>query len=261
MTSALCTVNSTATTDGVDIGPSATTTIVLADSAGVSTWEIECWSASGSMTVAQVNAARAIDSGTFTCTFTSGDAGDTYLFRSTVNQGLDVNGRTDSDLTATFGIFIPINGNRTGSVGETLEGSAAEGWSAKFNSLAFSAPAINEFSYGSVDTTDNSLTLLMSAEIPEGASAVIHYWITGHDFDNEEAVGYSRIICVRHDGSVLNYVGSPVADGTFEDAGLTGCDETPDLGLTNFFNVYVTGVTARNITWRGKMQVVTSELP
>ncbi len=137
MPSPTCTVNTAATTDGVNVAASTTITIQLADTTGVSSWSITCIGTDENQTSAAVTAALVVDSGTRTAVKTGGyAAGTTLIFRSVINGGRDVNGAVVAAYTTTFGVFVlTANGDRVVAVGQTLENSAAFGWVASINAM------------------------------------------------------------------------------------------------------------------------------
>lgn len=137
--SPICTVNTNATPNGVNVSGGSTVTIALADPAGVKTWSIVCTSTDDMHTAAGINAGLTVDIVTHTATFTAPAATSpsALIFRSEVNQGRDNNGRVDSALATTFGVYVPTatHGLRVGAWDETTEGNAACGWVAKVNAL------------------------------------------------------------------------------------------------------------------------------
>jgi len=143
MPSPICTVNSTVTTDGVDVTAASEVTIELADTAGVNTWSVQCVSTDELLTAAGVNAGLTINSLTKTASFTAPGAGSALIFKSVVNNGRDVNGRIDPALTTTFGVFVrTATLLRAGAFNETLEGSANFGWVVKYNEMIRSAMVV-----------------------------------------------------------------------------------------------------------------------
>jgi hypothetical protein len=136
MASPICTVNGSATTDGVDVSASGTVTIALADTTGVRSWTIECISTDELNTAAGINAGLSVNTTNKTATFTSPAAGGTCIFRSTINSGVDVNGNDRPDYVTTFGVYVlASSGNRVLAVNETTEGDSEFGWIATLNPL------------------------------------------------------------------------------------------------------------------------------
>lgn len=139
MPSPICLVNSTATTNGVDVANSAAVTIQLADTAGVKQWSLTCINTDDSQSKSFINSILSVNQVTKTATFTAPDAGDdgaAFIFESKINNGTDVNGRADSTLTTRFGIYIlTLAGVRVAALDETTEGNAEFGWVVKFNDV------------------------------------------------------------------------------------------------------------------------------
>ncbi len=135
MTSPLCTVNSTATTNGVDVTGGSTVTIQLANLAGVKQWSIQCLTTDELNSPTTITAGLSINQTTKTATFTAPASACALRFQSQVNVGL-TNGVADPTLTTTFCVYVQTaSGLRLGAFNETTEGSAANGWGAKFNAL------------------------------------------------------------------------------------------------------------------------------
>lgn len=150
MTSPLCLINGFSTTNGVDVTKNTTVTIQLIDTAGVGTWEIECIGTDDLLTTAIINNTLTItDLVAKTATFTMPN-GDGYstIFRSRVNQGVDINGRAVSSYTTTFKVATLVNGNRTIAVNEQMESSAAYGWAKPVNNIIRYALSSLGFSLG-----------------------------------------------------------------------------------------------------------------
>lgn len=139
MPSPICLVNSTATTNGVDVASSSLVTIQLADTSGVKQWSLTCINTDDSQSKASINSGLSVNQVTKTATFTAPDAGTdgaAFIFESKVNNGTDVNGRTDSTLTTRFGVYIlTATSVRVAALDETTEGNAEFGWVVKFNDV------------------------------------------------------------------------------------------------------------------------------
>jgi hypothetical protein len=128
MASPACTVNATATTNGVDATAGATTTIALISSAGVKTWSISCTGTDELLVAGTINAGLTIDGVAKTGTFTQPVAGSALIFTSSVT---DNNGLVS---TTTFGVYTRTAAAlRVGAVGETTEGNAAFGTTSTVN--------------------------------------------------------------------------------------------------------------------------------
>jgi hypothetical protein len=139
MASPICLVNSSSTINGVNVSGNSTITISLQDTAGVKQWSIQCISTDELHNKNNINNSLLIDLNTKTATFTSpidDGYGSALIFESKINNGLDVNGRADSSLRTTFGIYI-ITGTarRVHAVNETTESNAEFGYTPDFNDV------------------------------------------------------------------------------------------------------------------------------
>lgn len=136
MPSPTCTVNATATTSGVDVAASSTPTIALVSASGVSVWSIECIGCDEANSVATINASLSVNQVAKTATFTAPSAlGSAVIFRSRVNQGIDVNGNAQDSYTTTFKVAVLTAGNdRVGALNETTENGTG-GWAAIVNKI------------------------------------------------------------------------------------------------------------------------------
>lgn len=130
MPSPICTVNGSATPNGVSVSASTTVTIALADTTGVTSWSIVCTDTDDLGSIPTLTVDHIGD----TATFTSGTAGRSYRFQSIVNGGKDSNQLPDDALTTSFKAFVPTAaGLQTVCSNETIEGSTAFGWVALLN--------------------------------------------------------------------------------------------------------------------------------
>ncbi len=121
-------------TNGFDATPGETVTIKLASDSGVDVWELVCFGTDELSDAAVITASLVIDPLLKTATFTAPVAGRTWLFRSTVNRGVDADGQKQASYHATFGVFTKILGNRVLGLNERLESNATFGWIVDFNS-------------------------------------------------------------------------------------------------------------------------------
>lgn len=134
MPSPTCTVNATATTDGVEVSAASTPTIALVSTAGVSTWSISCIGTDETNDKDTVNASLSVDSVNKTATFTAPALGSSLIFRSVVNGGVDVNGTVQSSYTTTFKVCVLTSGGkRVAALGETSENDSEFGWVSLLN--------------------------------------------------------------------------------------------------------------------------------
>lgn len=131
-----CLVNGASTINGVAVSAGATVTIQLADTTGVVTWDIRCISTDELHTTSSINAGLTItDPIAKTAQFTApaGVDGSALIFQSTVNGGVDLNGRTVAAYRTTFKIKVLVGTLELIATNETTEGNAAYGWTASVN--------------------------------------------------------------------------------------------------------------------------------
>lgn len=138
--SPLVLINSTPQINGVNVTQGSTPTVSLASNAGVFAWDFVCVGTDETNDAATVNSSISINHANNTGTFYAGGGGDhsgfgqAFIFRSTVNNGVDINGVVQPNYTTTFGVYVAsADGYRVGASNETTEGSAAFGWLTKFN--------------------------------------------------------------------------------------------------------------------------------
>lgn len=128
--SPLCTVNGSATTNGVDVTASSTVTIALADTAGVRQWNLECTSTDSLNVAATVTSGLVIDLVTKTATFTApATLGSALIFTSIINGGFDLNGVEQISYTTTFKVAVlTATLLRVPAFDEQMENNAQFGW-------------------------------------------------------------------------------------------------------------------------------------
>lgn len=143
MPSPACTVNSTATTNGVDVTASSTPTIALVSASGVTVWELECIGTDENNVAATINASLSINQVAKTATFSAPSSlGSALIFRSRVNNGVDANGTVQSSYTTTFKVSVLTSGGaRVGALNETTENSATFGWVGVVNGAVRLSPS------------------------------------------------------------------------------------------------------------------------
>lgn len=122
------------TTDGLNVTPLNTVSVVLADPTGVDDWYLEVTGTDETSTPPTMTGVNEIThqvispAGIVTMTMPAG-AGRAFLFKSTV-----VNGSGSQE--ATFALYqVTSAGARVAAAGETTEGNATYGWSAILNPL------------------------------------------------------------------------------------------------------------------------------
>ncbi len=149
-------VNGLSTTDGVDIQFSDTSAALqLEDAAGVNIWVVECIGTDeiNNQYISIINNRIVYVDGDHRTLNITGIRNDTLnaamplgtalIFRSTVNNGIDINGNPREDFITTFGVYIrtddgfgiPQNELRVGATNETIEGNAEVGWTSKINEV------------------------------------------------------------------------------------------------------------------------------
>jgi hypothetical protein len=133
--SPICTVNGSATTNGVDVTASSTVTIALADTAGVRQWNLTCSSTDELNVAATVTAGLVINLATKTATFTApATLGSALIFQSVINSGVDLNGVAQASYTTTFKVSVlTATSLRVVAFNESLENNATSGWTDVIN--------------------------------------------------------------------------------------------------------------------------------
>jgi hypothetical protein len=126
---------------GVNVTGGSTVTVALASSQGVYAWNLTCTGTDDQNVAASVNATIVINQAAKTATFTapSNARGSALIFRSQVNNGIDINGLQQPYLTTTFGVYVLTpQFLRLAAQNETVEGDITYGWLSKFNGLTSS---------------------------------------------------------------------------------------------------------------------------
>lgn len=123
----------TSTLDGFTATAASSLTIRLADTAGVSTWSLQCVSTDDINDTATINGGLSVDTVTYDATLTAPVAGSALILESVVNNGIS-NGISDPALTTRFKIRVLTADNREViAVDETTEGSSVYGWAKAVN--------------------------------------------------------------------------------------------------------------------------------
>ncbi len=129
--SPICLVNSTSTTNGVDVNGGDTVIIQLQNLTGVNSWSISCVSTDDYQNAATINSSLTINNVSKTCTFTMPTevTGVALIFESKVNNGL-LNGVKESSLTTRMKICVVSTSTnaRLMAADETIEGNESFGW-------------------------------------------------------------------------------------------------------------------------------------
>lgn len=154
MPSPACTVNGTSTTNGVNVPAASLLSISLADSSGVAAWSLTCIGTDD----ASSSPSLSVNTALMTASFATPSSAAAYVFRSVVNNGVDVNGRTDPTLTTTFTVYVlTADGKRLLALNETLEGNATAGWVAQVNAAIRSS--VLSLAMGDANQTPTSAQL------------------------------------------------------------------------------------------------------
>lgn len=144
MTSPLCQVKDGAgaygpTLNGVNVTPTHTITIKLADATGVKLWSVACIDTDDLSDADTITAGLTIDSSAKTASFTAPAAGSALIFQSKIGinaLGFNANGAPDATFTTTFAIYtLAASGFRVAAVNETTEGNAKFGTAATINAI------------------------------------------------------------------------------------------------------------------------------
>lgn len=128
-------VNNNQTANGVNVNYNDPVTIKLEDVTGVTSWSVQCFSCDDNSSTSDIVLTINNTNKTATFTMPNGSLGKTYLFTSTVNNGVDVNGIAKPSYTTSFGIFVLYRGARLFAKNQTTEGSAQFGWTSQFNDI------------------------------------------------------------------------------------------------------------------------------
>lgn len=150
--SPLVLINASPQINGVNVTKGTTVTVTLGSNAGVYAWDIFCIGTDELTTAATVNATLSIDHAINSATFTMPNYdGSALIFKSIVNNGVDINGVVQPGYTTTFGVYTLVAGIRDGYVdgyfrvaaqNETTEGDATYGWISKFNPFFRNLPVV-----------------------------------------------------------------------------------------------------------------------
>lgn len=231
------------TTFGVDVSVSGSITIKLADITDVDSWSIQCVTTDDTNVAASINGSLSVDNTTKTATFTApAAAGAALRFRSVVNNGLDVNGVVDDDLSTTFCIYVrtPI-GRRVLAMDETIEGHPDFGWIQSLNKI------IRDFSI--VFTSDATPALAKRYPVANGDVRLIRSLIKVQSADGSGAVRgeWDVRAAYRRVSGTLAQEYAPVITPVYAVGGPGG----PTLSLNGNTDVdlKVTGVLASNLVW------------
>jgi flagellin-like hook-associated protein FlgL len=143
--SPLVLINGSPQANGINVARGSTVTVTLASNAGVYAWDLVCIGTDELSSVSTVNASVNINHAINSATFTMPDGyGSAVIFRSVVNNGVDINGVVQTNYSTTFGVYVvgTDGTTRVGAQNETIEGDASFGWVSKFNPFLRNLPTI-----------------------------------------------------------------------------------------------------------------------
>lgn len=169
MASPICTVDAVSTASGaVDVAASTTVTIALADTAGVTQWNLTCLTTDGLNTAVAINSALSINLVNKTATFNvPATLGSAFIFQSKVNDGLDINGVLNAAYTTTFKInVLTSSGLPVTAFDEKMEQHISFGWMEILNNMIRQYTALSTSSgagltgfYNVGQNADNSIVV------------------------------------------------------------------------------------------------------
>lgn len=137
MASPLVLINGNPQANGFNASSGATVTIALASNTGVFTWNVVCIGTDELNTIANISSTLVVNHANNTATFTApSGSGSAVIFKSIINNGVDINGVAQSTYTTTFAVYVLSNGYRVAAQNEVLEGDSTYGWVSKFNPIA-----------------------------------------------------------------------------------------------------------------------------
>lgn len=245
--SPLVLINSTPQINGVNVTQGTIPTVSLASNAGVYAWDFVCIGTDETNNAATVNSSISINHASNTGTFYAGGGGDTsgfgqaFIFRSTINNGVDINGVVQPSYTTTFGVYVTgIDGYRVGATNETVEGDASYGWVSKFNPRLrkpFPGYMIGNAVYPSMDYTVQPTDFFVS---PDNTGGPITITLAGQigqviivaDTNNRAATHNITVTASPHD---IDTVPTYVISSNFGVVGLIASDLGGGIGWKILF--------------------------
>lgn len=232
---------------------SSTLDLKLADTSGVTTWDLTCIGTDETSTPLVVTRA-APPALTATVPIPAG-TGKTWVFQSRVNGGLGVNGQVDATLTTTFIVYVPTAaGLRVGAINETFEADASFGWTAIVNRLVrsgltgFSVPVAGVAtidpaakridSYrsaqsieGGILATGSPVTILDHKLGPRNSKVIVQCWAASAASSGIQTLDAAKRITYLPSGPTWTVVAS----------GTDVSDNTDAIGATFAFSVVTVG--------------------
>lgn len=188
---------------GVDVTPSNTITIRLADVSGVDIWTLTVLGTDETIAAPTLSVNSTTKTATYTCTASTGTC---VLFRSraTSINGIDpVTGRPGPYVVDyTFTVHTLVSGKRVGAVNETFESNATVGTAAKIN------PAIRSGG-GASTPTGTGLPHIVGGVQNAAASLVVNA-----DVDPAAAIVGSKLAATLDLTTALTIGTKPVASYT-----------------------------------------------
>lgn len=140
--------------DGFAAVPGVPVEVRLADTAGVTVWDLEC--VSTDETSEPLEIVRSDPPAMLATITIPAGLGRAWILRSRVNGGLR-NGTPDAALTTTLKIHVPMeNGRAVAALNETFEGSRQFGWLPLLNGLARFSSYANLSSANPLDVANTS---------------------------------------------------------------------------------------------------------
>jgi len=137
MTSPICNVDGNSAVNAVTVTAGTTVTIALADTAGVTQWNLTCLTTDGLNTAFAINSALSINLINKTATLAVPvGLGSAFIFESKVNDGLDINGILNPTYTTTFKInVLTASGLPVTAFDEKMEQNRSYGWTEIINNM------------------------------------------------------------------------------------------------------------------------------
>lgn len=137
-----CLVGGASTVNGINVTGGSTISITLANPAGANVWSVTCTSTDDNNAAAAINGTQSPASGpngTWTFVVPVGACAIQFQSQVGVNAlGRDAGSIAQASYTTTFGVYVLTANRRLAFLGETFEGNAAFGWTAKYNNLVAS---------------------------------------------------------------------------------------------------------------------------
>ena len=251
-----------------DVTAGNVVTVALVSVAGVSSWGFQLFGQDDKVTPPAVT----VNNTTKVATFTAPTAPWTLIYKSIVNNGVDVNGVVQPSYTTTVGIHaLTANSKRLVASNETAESNTTLGWTQKVNDAArpetanvqpwITADGATQLDFAQDFTTTNGTPFTVTFTIPPSRSQkfigmieivdasqnVKNYWFDDH----WKRIGAASPV----------RVGTSVAPRDLDGASTQAADAGfPAIGgytvTSSGVSVLLTctGLAATNLTWMVRMQ-------